>query len=70
MPIFLLIAALFIPVNLWAAITPHLQSDLSMRMLHGSSLLLLLCLTALTGLQWQLAEARWYLVETAGMEEL
>jgi hypothetical protein len=42
MPIFLLIAALFIPLNLWAAITPHLHSDLSMRLLHGSSLLLLL----------------------------
>jgi hypothetical protein len=42
MAIYLLIAALFIPLNLWAAITPHLHSDLSMRVLHGVSVLLLL----------------------------
>jgi hypothetical protein len=39
---YLLITALFIPLNLWAAITPHLHSDLSMRSLHGVSVLLLL----------------------------
>jgi hypothetical protein len=39
---YLLIAALFIPLNLWAAITPHLHSDHSMRVLHGVSVLLLL----------------------------
>jgi len=40
--LYLLITALFIPLNLWAAITPHLHSDLSMRFLHGVSVLLLL----------------------------
>lgn len=42
MALYLLIAALFIPLNLWAAITPHLHSDLSMRGLHGATVLLLL----------------------------
>jgi hypothetical protein len=42
MPFYLLTAALFIPFNIWAAITPHLHSDLSMRILHGVSTLLLL----------------------------
>lgn len=34
MPIYLLLAALLIPVNIWAAITPHLHSMTSMRVLH------------------------------------
>ncbi len=34
---YLIISALLIPVNLWAAITPHLHSELSMRILHGIS---------------------------------
>lgn len=42
MAFYLLITALFIPLNLWASITPHLHSDLSMRFLHGVSVLLLL----------------------------
>ena len=39
---YLLITALFIPLNLSTAITPHLHSDLSTRVLHGGSVLLLL----------------------------
>ena len=39
---FLVFCSLLIPVNLWAAITPHLHSDESMRILHGASTLLLL----------------------------
>ena len=39
---YLILCSLLIPVNLWAAITPHLHSDLSMRILHGVSTLLLL----------------------------
>ena len=39
---YLILCSLLIPVNLWAAITPHLHSDLSMRILHGASTLLLL----------------------------
>ena len=39
---FLVFCSLLIPVNLWAAITPHLHSDVSMRILHGASTLLLL----------------------------
>ena len=39
---YLVLCSLLIPVNLWAAITPHLHSDLSMRILHGISTLLLL----------------------------
>ena len=38
---YLVLCSLLIPVNLWAAITPHLHSDLSMRLLHGVSSLLL-----------------------------
>ena len=34
---YLVISALLIPINLWAAITPHLHTDLSMRILHGVS---------------------------------
>ena len=45
---YLILCSLLIPVNLWAAITPHLHSDLSMRILHGVSTL------ALLPLLWQL----------------
>jgi hypothetical protein len=38
---YLLTAALLIPINIWAAITPHLHSDISMRILHGVSSLVL-----------------------------
>ena len=39
---FLVFCSLLIPVNLWAAITPHMHSDVSMRILHGLSTLVLL----------------------------
>ena len=39
---YLVLSSLLIPANLWAAITPHLHSDLSMRVLHGLSTLVLL----------------------------
>ena len=39
---YLVFCSLLIPANLWAAITPHLHSDLSMRVLHGVSTLALL----------------------------
>ena len=39
---YLILCSLLIPVNLWAAITPHMHSDVSMRILHGASTLLLL----------------------------
>ena len=39
---YLLITSLLIPINIWAAITPHLHSDLSMRLLHGVSAIILL----------------------------
>ncbi len=42
MIVYLIICSLMIPVNLWAAITPHLHSDLSMRVLHGVSTLILI----------------------------
>ena len=35
MIIFLIFCSFLIPLNLWAAITPHLHSDISMRILHG-----------------------------------
>jgi len=38
---YLLAATLLIPINIWAAITPHLHSDISMRILHGASSLVL-----------------------------
>lgn len=41
MPIYLLLAALLVPINIWAAITPHLHSVLSMRVLHLTSSLIL-----------------------------
>ena len=39
---FLVFCSLLIPVNLWAAITPHMHSDLTMRILHGCSTLVLM----------------------------
>mgnify|MGYP005707989121 CR=1 FL=1 len=39
---YLLVCSLLIPANAWAAITPHLHSDLSMRVLHGLSTMVLL----------------------------
>ncbi len=39
---YLVFCSLLIPVNLWAAITPHLHSDLSMQVLHATSTLILL----------------------------
>ena len=39
---YLLLTSLLIPVNIWAAITPHLHSVVSMRILHGVSVLVLL----------------------------
>ena len=39
---FLVFCSLLIPVNLWAAITPHLHRDVSMRILHGVATLVLL----------------------------
>ena len=39
---FLVFCSLLIPVNLWAAITPHMHSDVSMRILHGVCTLVLL----------------------------
>ncbi|WP_370523056.1 hypothetical protein [Synechococcus sp. HK01-R] len=43
-------ASLLIPVILWAAITPHLHSDLSMRILHAVSVLVLVLLPLLRSL--------------------
>ena len=42
MIIYLLLTSLLIPVNIWAAITPHLHTALTMRILHGVSVLVLL----------------------------
>ena len=39
---YLILCSLLVPANIWAAITPHLHSDLSMRVLHGLSTLVLL----------------------------
>jgi len=39
---YLIFCSLLIPVNLWAAITPHLHSGLSMQLLHATSTLVLL----------------------------
>ena len=52
---YLVFCSLLIPANLWAAITPHLHSDLSMRVLHGMSTLALLplLLSLWQGRQWQ-----------------
>ena len=35
MIVFLIFCSFLIPLNLWAAITPHLHSEVSMRILHG-----------------------------------
>ena len=42
MLLYLVLTSLLMPANLWAAITPHLHSELSMRVLHGLSTLVLL----------------------------
>ena len=49
---FLVFCSLLIPVNLWAAITPHMHSDLSMRILHG------VCTAVLIPLLWKLWDQR------------
>ena len=54
---FLVFCSLLIPVNLWAAITPHLHSDVSMRILHGASTLLLLPLLITLWTDRQLLQA-------------
>ena len=41
MILYLLLCSLLVPANAWAAITPHLHSDLSMRILHGLSTVVL-----------------------------
>ena len=42
MILYLILCSLLVPANIWAAITPHMHSDLSMRVLHGLSTLVLL----------------------------
>ncbi|MDO6352339.1 hypothetical protein Q3Y53_07245 [Synechococcus sp. YX-04-1] len=49
---FLVFCSLLIPVNLWAAITPHMHSDVSMRILHG------VCTVVLIPLLWMLWDQR------------
>ena len=49
---FLVFCSLLIPVNFWAAITPHMHSDLSMRILHG------VCTAVLIPLLWKLWDQR------------
>ena len=49
---FLVFCSLLIPVNLWAAITPHMHSDVSMRILHG------VCTAVLIPLLWKVWEQR------------
>ena len=51
----LLLTSLLIPVNIWAAITPHLHSDFSMRILHG------VCTVVLVPLLWALWRKRKFL---------
>lgn len=46
MVFYLIFCSLLIPINLWAAITPHLHSLFSMKVLHGVSTLILLPLIA------------------------
>ena len=43
---YLVFSSLLIPVNLWAATTPHIHSDLSMQLLHATSTVILLPLLA------------------------
>ena len=38
---YLLITSLLIPINIWAAITPHLHTVLTMRVLHAASVTVL-----------------------------
>ena len=52
---FLVFCSLLIPVNLWAAITPHMHSDVSMRILHG------VCTVVLLPLLWMLWDQRRWL---------
>ena len=49
---FLVFCSLLIPVNLWAAITPHMHSDPSLRILHG------VCTAVLIPLLWKLWDQR------------
>ena len=49
---FLVFCSLLIPVNIWAAITPHMHSDVSMRILHG------VCTAVLIPLLWKVGEQR------------
>ena len=42
MILYLLFTSLLIPVNIWAAINAHTHTDLSMRILHSVSVLVLL----------------------------
>ena len=42
MILYLILCSLLVPVNIWAAITPHMHSDLSMRVLHGLSTFVLI----------------------------
>ena len=46
MILYLLLCSLLVPANAWAAITPHLHSDISMRILHGLSTVVLVPLLA------------------------
>ena len=39
---FLVFCSFLIPINAWAAVIPHLHSDLSMRLLHGVCTLVLI----------------------------
>jgi len=39
---YLLLCAFMVPVNLWAAMTPHLHSETSMRILHAVSTVVLI----------------------------
>lgn len=50
---YLLFAALFVPVNIWAALTPHLHSELSMRLLHALSVLVLVPLLVALVRSWR-----------------
>ena len=58
---FLVFCSLLIPVNLWAAITPHMHSDVSMRILHG------VCTVVLIPLLWTLRDQRRLLRPLAAM---
>ena len=41
MILYLMLCAFMVPVNLWAALTPHLHSEASMRILHAVSTVVL-----------------------------